>query len=112
VAFDLGSGKVKMQAALVDEASLRIVKVLDTSEIFVPLRESIDQDSNGSISEDMTQLLLLTSIKKLQNRASLHGTVSKSVGVATEAFRVAKNGEEVLKKIQEATGIRLFCLFA
>lgn len=109
VAFDLGSGKVKMQAAIVDEVSLRIIKVLDISEISIPLRESIDQDSNGCISEDMIQLLL-TSLTKLQNQASLHGSVSKSVGVATEPFRVAKNGKEVLKKIQDLTGIHLFCL--
>ncbi|MBS0628137.1 MAG: hypothetical protein JSS09_08005, partial [Verrucomicrobia bacterium] len=49
VAFDLGSGKVKMQAAIVDEVSLCIIKVLDISEISIPLRESIDQDSNGCI---------------------------------------------------------------
>ena len=109
VAYDIGSGKVKMQAALIEDTSLRIIKMVDTSEIFIPLRDSIDQSKDTFISEEMIHLLL-SSMKQLQNKASLHGVISQSVGIGTEPFRVAKNGQAVLKRLEEETGIRLFCL--
>ncbi len=54
--------------------------------------------------------MLITSLKQLHNKADLHGPVSLSVGIATEPFKVASNGQEALKRLGMETGIRLFCL--
>ena len=108
VAFDIGSGSLKMQSAWVDPIVCRISKKMETISLHIPLRDSIDQDPNLNIPEEMVQRLI-SSILDLKIQAAVHGSIFKCVGVGTESFRIAKNGKEVLSRIQNETDVLLFC---
>jgi len=109
VGFDLGSGNLKMQASWVDPASGRIVEIAETETTAIPVREAIDRDPNGNIPDNIVQQLH-ASLQTMQQRAAAHGNVDGYVGGATEAYRIAKNGQEVLDGIERELGISMFLL--
>lgn len=109
VGFDLGSGSLKMQASWIDRASGRIVEIAETKTMDIPVREAIVQDPNGNIPESIVQQLH-ASLQSLQQKAAAHGNVAGYVGGATEPYRKANNGQEVLDGLERELGISMFLL--
>ncbi len=109
VAFDIGSGSVKMQSAWIDESTWQIMEKTEGFYSWIPIRDYIDLHPQGEISrdvmEDIIQLIL-----EAKRKAFLPKVSSAYIGAATEAFRIAKNGKEALSYIKEKTGVILRCL--
>lgn len=101
-AFDLGSGTFKLVVADVVEhhVQLKFSKV-----ITVGLGLDLAESSNGLLSEKV-QNVALNALTELLNEAKAHGA-TQFAGIATAAFRHAANGEELLQKLKNETGIHL-----
>lgn len=100
-AFDIGSGKIKMEVADVDLTANKIAKVIFTDTAVVALREDLGKSLDGRLSAEIqnkTVLALSQLMKKAQsfNPQDYHG-------VATESFRLAKNGNALVEKIKRET---------
>jgi len=108
-AFDLGSGKLKMQSAWVDPRRGKIVEMAESSELVIPLREAIDGDPNGKIPEEVAAQLQ-DALAKMQAQAESHGAIPKYVGGATASFRAATNGEEIIDWLGREQGISIYLL--
>ncbi len=109
VAFDLGSGNLKMQAAWVDPKGGRIVEMAATESVPIPVRDSIDRDPNQNIPEEIVAQLG-SAIQKMQRKTGKPALVCKFVAGATDAYRVARNGSEVLDLLAKESGISIFLL--
>lgn len=109
VAFDLGSGNLKMQASWIHPKKNRIVKVAVVESINLPVREAIDRDPNGEIPEEMVQQLK-AALLEMQEKAKSHGNVTAYVAGATAAYRSAGNGNEVLERLSKELGVSMFLL--
>ncbi len=108
-AFDLGSGIVKMQAAWVDQRAGRIVEVAEREWVYIPIFAAIRQDPNGAIPEEVV-LQLIDSLRAFQQKAGQKGHLDGSLGTASESFRRANNGQQVLSRIDQELGIKVYCL--
>lgn len=103
VAFDIGSGLIKMQVSDVDLSVNKIVNVLFRDSANIPLREDLAHSLDSSISLPI-QNKLITAISDLMKKtAPFHP--EQYHAIATESLRLAKNGLELTKKIEELTGI-------
>lgn len=92
-AFDIGSGSTKVQVAQRNSCDLTITKTLmQTSK---PVGYAQDLSSRDSFSKEIVTRGERV-IKDLMQKALDHRP-QKIFGVATQAFRQAKNGKEVLK---------------
>lgn len=109
VALDLGSGSIKMQSAWVDVINNRIVEIVDVKKVGIPLRDVIEKDPNQCIPETTFEKLK-GEIEELMKLAREHGEIAGCVGTATEAYRYAVNGQEVLDRLERELGISLFRL--
>lgn len=103
-AFDLGSGKIKVQVALVDTSLQKIVKIFFTGIEPVPLREDLLSQKNGKLSDNI-QKEAIRVIKTLKAKAGLFNP-QKYVAVGTESLRLANNGNEFAKRIEKEAMIR------
>ncbi|PJD97062.1 MAG: hypothetical protein CK425_04720 [Parachlamydia sp.] len=104
-AFDFGSGSVKLQVAEVDLSNNRIVKTLYAEKIPVDLSQDLSQSIDAKFSPEI-QAEAVRVMTLLKNRAAAYQPEAYS-GVATEAFRIAKNGQELIDSIREQVGIPL-----
>lgn len=104
-AFDVGSGSTKMKVAELNTCTNAIQKILLDEQAKIDYRESVEKSSDETISKDTTQagIKALNSLKEKAQKAG----AQKFSGVATAAFRQAKNGEQIVREIREATGIPL-----
>jgi exopolyphosphatase/guanosine-5'-triphosphate,3'-diphosphate pyrophosphatase len=84
-------------------------KVIATETTIIPVRESIDRDPNGNIPENIVQQLTV-SLREMQKTAEKQGQVTGYIAGATDAFRVANNGQAVLTQLSEELGIATFLL--
>jgi exopolyphosphatase/guanosine-5'-triphosphate,3'-diphosphate pyrophosphatase len=100
-AFDIGSNSIKMTVATVTEngAVTEGYSAIKT----VRLGESVDR--TGRLSEHRVSLALET-LEEMAERARRDG-VTRMIGVATEAVRVASNGADFLREVTRRTGIEL-----
>ena len=105
VAFDIGSAQIKMQVSDVNLATNKILNVLLIDFAIVPLRESMAQSAESRLSEDV-QEKVIAAIKSLLQKAATF-TPKSFHAVATEALRLAINSDEVVKRIQEETGLSI-----
>jgi exopolyphosphatase/guanosine-5'-triphosphate,3'-diphosphate pyrophosphatase len=104
-AFDVGSGSTKMKVAELNTCTNTIQKVLLEEQAKIDYRESIEKSSDETISGATTEAGI-KALNSLKEKAQKSGA-QKFSGVATAAFRQAKNGEQVVRDIREATGIPL-----
>lgn len=112
-AFDIGSGEVKIVVCDVDITTNKVTKTWFSKFTVVKLREDLvksqllDPAHNqyGCLSPEIEQQLIaaLNAMKREAER--FHP--QKWVGVATSVFRTAKNGQEVLDRVQAATGLKI-----
>ena len=114
-AFDVGSGTTKMVLAQFDTCENRVTEVLKPTllesgqpaehEIAVAYKEDLEKAPKGQLSASILEEGA-TAISTLMTEAIRRGA-TKFAGVATSAFRLAKNKNQAVEKIEKATGIRL-----
>ncbi len=101
-AFDLGSGTFKLAVAEVagNQVHLKFSKVMK-----VGLGLDLAESTNGLLSEKVQKVALKSLIELLQDAQAQGAT--QFAGIATAAFRHATNGEALLQKLKQDTGIHL-----
>lgn len=104
-AWDLGSGSIKVKAALVNTCELRILKVLLDESQKTNFKEDLDRSKTKEF-RSTTQQQARQFITKMKSRLD-QMDVEKNVGVATAAFREAKNGQQFLDSIKAEFGIEI-----
>ena len=98
-AFDLGSNSIKMTIASVTADGKVDESIWMTKA--VRLGEGIDR--NGVLADDRIAAAL-DALQEMTDRATQE-SVTKKIGVATEAVRIAGNGAQFLKTIEDRFGI-------
>lgn len=106
-AFDLGSGSFKMLVADVNTETLTIEKYIFSKSIAIPLMDDLAKSEDQRFSVEMQQRArdVMHELKRLATEKG----AERYSGIATEAFRLALNGEELLSFLarQEGFSIRL-----
>jgi exopolyphosphatase / guanosine-5'-triphosphate,3'-diphosphate pyrophosphatase len=100
-AFDIGSNTIKMTVARQDSLE-HLTEFLWRSET-VRLGAGIDQ--SGRLADDRIEAAAKT-IARFAQEARENGA-TRLIGVATEATRVAANGQDFLDRVQTESGIEL-----
>lgn len=95
-AFDFGSGKIKLQVADVDTDNHSIVQPIYADSSVVLLSEDAANDPHGCFSEEI-QKQALTAAHNFKQKAIDLGAQEFS-GLATEAYRKAPNGRQLVDK--------------
>ncbi len=103
VAFDLGSGKVKVQVADVDVTTNTIFRVVFTKSVPLEMSQDLVSGGQGRFSEKI-QTKALETIAKLKRLTDVFAPESYR-GVATAAFRKASNGGDLIQQIDSQLGI-------
>lgn len=104
-ALDVGSGTTKLKVAQVNICTHKILKVLAESHRKVSYAASLESN-NQNIPDHLVDKGIVA-INELKKIASKYGVV-KMKGVATSAFRLAKNGQAVIDRINtKVSGLSL-----
>lgn len=104
-AFDIGSGQIKMQVSDVDTTIGKIANVLLTESVRVALREDLVKSLDGCFSSEIDNKLV-QAIKELIKKSEPFHPQSYHA-VATESFRLAKNGYALADRIKKETGLSI-----
>jgi len=102
-AFDVGSGSTKMKVVEFNTCTQDVTKTLLEDQVKVDYRDSLEKNAAGEFS-DAIQAEGLTALEKLKGAAKNQGA-KKFTGIATAAFRQAKNADVFVKMIREKLGI-------
>jgi exopolyphosphatase/guanosine-5'-triphosphate,3'-diphosphate pyrophosphatase len=102
--LDIGSGATKMKVARVDHCLQKIEQILVDDSIKVAY--SADLKKNGQKFSDAIQAEGLKAIEVLLKKGN-ELKPARWIGIATSAFRVAKNGREVLGDFAKKTKVDL-----
>lgn len=102
VAFDIGSGKVKMQVAEVRKGNLSSL-YSDSLRIVDP--HASPWPAGEPISEETEKLLLAALQMLLQQAEPFHP--EKIWAVATDLYRRSPNGADLMQRLQNQTGISI-----
>lgn len=102
-AFDFGSGSLRLQIADVDRETNRIIQTLFSDKVIVELSQSLSKSSDGTFDQN-TQETALKAVQNLLQKAELY-QAEEVTGIATEAFRLAKNGQELVDLIRSRLGV-------
>ena len=103
VAFDIGSGQIKMQVSDVDTTIGKLASVLLTDNAKVPLREDLVKSLDGRFSSEIENRLVQSITDLIKKAEPFHP--QESHAVATESFRLAKNGHALIELIKKETGL-------
>ncbi len=95
--FDIGSGKIKMQIAKIEEETKEIESLFCLAIPFTFSGNEIEK-------EDLNRLQKI--LEELKQEADRYDPID-FVGIATERFRQARNGEESLIFLSQQTGINI-----
>ncbi len=102
-AFDIGSGQIKMQVSDIDLTTNKIINVLLTDTAYVGLRENLVKSLDGRLSSDI-QNKTVEAISELMKKATpFHPEAYHAI--ATEALRLAKNGDTLVERIKNEMGM-------
>lgn len=104
-AIDIGSNAVRLLVANVIEKEDKETKFKKSALVRVPIRLGADAFVEGKISDGNIQRMI-DAMEAFKLLMSVHG-VEKYKACATSAMREASNGEEVAKKIQKKTGVKI-----
>jgi exopolyphosphatase / guanosine-5'-triphosphate,3'-diphosphate pyrophosphatase len=99
-ALDLGTNNCRL---LLARPSRRGFRVVDAYSRIIRLGEGVTQ--SGALSE-AAMVRTIDALKVCASKIRRHGVVRSRL-VATEACRVARNGEEFLKRVHEEVGLEL-----
>jgi exopolyphosphatase / guanosine-5'-triphosphate,3'-diphosphate pyrophosphatase len=105
VAFDVGSGKIKMQISDIDVSTNRIVKAIFSDGILVGFSRDLANSPNKQFSLQI-QDKAIQAFSQLKAKADKFQPKAYH-GVATEAFRLAENSNELLVRIKNDLNIKI-----
>jgi len=104
-AFDLGSGSIKLLVADFDTDTETIEKYIYSRTAQISLSGDLAKKGDGLFSQNIQQeAKRIVHVLKLE--ADEHGA-EHYAGVATEAYRLAQNGQELLSQISHAEGFTI-----
>ena len=98
--FDIGSGSTRMLVAEVDQCSGQVIRPLDQASVKLDWSDDLLRQGNGGFSAEMIHRGI-EAIDGLVDRAR-QWQPERIQGVATQAFRLAGNAEEVLVALEQA----------
>lgn len=104
-AIDIGSNAARLLITNVIEGIGHAPEFIKIDLIRVPLRLGFDVFENGIISEQRTTMVLET-MKAYSHLLKVY-EVTHLKTCATSAMRDAANGEQIIKKVKEETGIEI-----
>jgi len=104
--FDIGSGATKFKLVQVDTCKHKILQTYFKKDVSVPYQESLNNAKDGNFSPEVIQLGFDT-LKALKAKAEGVAPIDEAFGLATAAFRKAKNGPAVLEKFEQGLGISI-----
>ncbi|NPA46391.1 MAG: exopolyphosphatase [Chlorobi bacterium] len=104
-AIDIGTNAIRLLIANVVENGNGKVKIKKNTLVRVPVRLGEDVFDKGRISDEKIEKLIKT-MKAFKLLMEVF-EVEDYLAVATSAMREAKNGREVIRKIEKETGIRI-----
>ncbi|KAJ9456653.1 exopolyphosphatase / guanosine-5prime-triphosphate [Diplonema papillatum] len=102
-AFDIGSGRTKLQVAVVDRKAGLIKTQLHGAELSLKFAVDFKSSTNGELSERI-QTEGLEKLQKLLRIAQEHGA-TECFAIATEVFRKARNGAQFIEKIRKTLNL-------
>lgn len=102
-AFDLGSGKMKMQVVDFDTETNRIIKVICREQAMILLAEDLAVQGNNKLSQK-AQDSAVAAMCKMKELALSHG-VTEFAGIATSAYRQAHNGQQLVDRYKNELSI-------
>ena len=105
-AFDIGSGSTKLQCAVIDTASGKIIEKLFGVERPQAYGIALQQSPDGHLSEAIQQTGVDLFLELKQIAVEKYNCI-RFAAVATEVFRRAKNGADVLERLQKTTGLEI-----
>ena len=111
-AFDLGSGATKLSVADVNfqEGSLPLAKeVVLSRKVDILLTEDLERNNETSTFSEAILDVVEATLCQFKAEAEAQGT-EQYAGVATAAFRKAKNGQQFLDRIFNKLGIRFYII--
>jgi exopolyphosphatase/guanosine-5'-triphosphate,3'-diphosphate pyrophosphatase len=105
IAIDVGSGSTKVVIADIDTTTNKIIQIVYEDSFPVPYQKSLEK-SMDSTFDDTIQNQGIAVFSKIKQLAFDSGA-TKIAAIATEAFRLSKNGDAFTAKILQETGINL-----
>lgn len=100
--FDISSGQIKIQVSDVDCTAGK-VQVLFNDHVVLPLRDEVVKSLDGRLGDDIQTKLIQAICELIKKAEPFHPKVTRAV--ATEPFRLAKNGDEVVARILQETSV-------
>jgi exopolyphosphatase/guanosine-5'-triphosphate,3'-diphosphate pyrophosphatase len=104
-AFDIGSGSTKMKVAKFNSCDNTLTEVLLEDQARVNFQESLQASKDGTFSEEVREDGM-DSLRLLLEKA-LKQNATHFAGVATAAFRKAKNSQDFLNEVDKKLGIHV-----
>lgn len=104
-AFDIGSNETKLCVAAIDNETNQIVEIYYNSIREVALRRELANNAHGHLSEAIEKQLIDAINQLIAESAQF--SPQQFFGVGTSAFRTAKNGQSVLERVKEKTGVTI-----
>lgn len=104
-AWDLGSGSIKVKAALVNTCELKIIKVLLEDSQKANFKEDLDRSAEKEFRET-TRAEARRFISRMKDKLK-ELEVYKHLGVATAAFRESRNGAAYIDSLNRDLGINV-----
>lgn len=104
-AFDIGSGSTKMKVAEFNTCDNTVTKVILEDQARVNFQESLQASKDETFSEEVREDGM-DSLRVLLEKALNH-KATRFAGVATAAFRKAKNSQEFLNEVDKKLGIHV-----
>ena len=102
-AFDVGSGSTKIKVVDFNTCTQEVTQTLLEDQIKVDYRDALEKNPSGDFPESV-KIDGLAALEKLKGEAHAKGA-KKFTGIATAAFRQAKNAAEFVKVIREKLSI-------
>lgn len=102
-AMDIGSGATNMKVAKVDRNTDKIISIIFEQSIPVGYQKQLEQTGDDMFTRATMDegIKAITALKEMANSYE----VKKIMGVATAAFRQAKNSDAFVKEIKEKVGV-------
>lgn len=106
-AFDIGSATTKVRVAKVDACLQKILEVLHDQEVKIDYKEDVMGSGKSELSAQIMSRGLEIMALLTQGAAKKGVPDGHMAGVATSAFRDAKNGGYFTDLIKKQTGVRI-----
>lgn len=101
--IDIGSNAARLLVVDVIASKQRVIEYRNINFVRLPLRLGFDVFETGEISK-LKEQKIITAMQVFQNLIDYYD-VKYLKACATSAFRDAKNGQEIIKTVQQETGI-------